>query len=70
MRCGKSSLKLDKCKRPAEGHVKNFHRVHNCNPTKTSEQTKKIISEYFEPTVKRQKVMVSDKGADRNSLLE
>ena len=51
MRCGKSP-NLDKCKRTAEGHIKYFQRVHNCNPTKTSGQTNKI-SEYFEPTEKR-----------------
>ena len=64
MRCGKSP-KLDKCNKTAEGHIEYFQRVQNCNPQKTSEQTKKIISK---PTEKRQKMVVSDKGADRRSL--
>ena len=68
MRCGKSP-KLDKCKRTAECHIKYFQRVHNCNPTKTSEQTNKI-SEYFEPTEKRPKMVASDEGADQSSLFE
>ena len=68
MRCGKSP-KLDKCKRTAEGHLKYFRRVHICNLTKTSEQTKKI-NKYFEPTEKRQKFVASDKGADQSSLFE
>ena len=42
-RCGKCA-KLDKCKRIAEGFLKYFRRVHNCNPAKTSEQAKKSIS--------------------------
>ena len=67
MRCGKSP-KLDKCKRTAKGHLNYFRRVHHCNPTKTSEQTKKI-SEYFEPTEKRQKIVESDE-ADQISLFE
>jgi len=57
VRCGKSP-KLDKCKTTAEGHLKYFQRVHKyCNPSKTSEQVKKI-NEYFEPTEKRQKLWV------------
>ena len=42
-RCGKCA-KLDKCKRTAEGFLKYFRRVHNCNPAKTSEQAKKSMS--------------------------
>ena len=68
MRCGKSP-KFDKCKRPAEGHLKYFQRVHICNPTKTSEQTKKI-NEYFEPAEKRQKIVATDKDADQSSSFE
>ena len=62
--CGKS-LKVDKCKRSAEGHIKYFNRVHSCTPKTTNLETSQAkIKDLFGPAEKRQKTSESDSDTD------
>ena len=62
--CGKS-LKVDKCKRSVEGHIKHFNRVHSCTTKTTNLETSQAkIKDFFGPAEKRQKTSESDSDTD------